>query len=892
MKDSECETHKRSFHDAATSFQQLFTMNTNHDPRGTAFTITGLDTRAPSSFSSYGSWPTATAYLCLTGLVLFQGLHYLGYQVPTITEFAWYSLLYLTPSRLISILDNRAGKSPAEGSSTRSGSWTYATKSKAMERVLGLNNGEGIMNKLQYTKKLPSIGSFFHATSGKGLSDKPPGLGNWDNSCYQNSVVQALSSLSSLSIFLDAALSITVEKSNSTREALREIIEKLNDPSNIGKLFWIPEQLKNMSTYQQQDAQEYFSKLVDEIEKEMLTIAKHKKSKTGLSNLGRLRIDPPYLPCKGKAEDKRSTNESFRARFSKLKQLPDELASVLLKNPLEGLLAQRVGCLQCGFVEGLSLIPFNCLTVPLGRQWMYDVRTCLDDYTTLEHIRGVECTKCTLLMNQKQLERLLRENHDRELTPLLTEAQRSLCRDKFAAVNEALHADDFSDHTLLKKCNIPSKTRVITTKTRQAVIARTPESLIIHINRSMFDESSGLQCKNFAEVRFPQRLDLAPWSLGSRTSNDVRSSKLESWSLDPSKSMLPSETEEPNSEAELIYDLHAIITHYGRHENGHYICYRKHRARSQTVGPLKAEETESWWRLSDEEVSEVSEETVLAQGGVFMLFYEKIQRPSTGKSFQPILAEPLGYSAKSLVSLYEASLEVPVGISTKPVTESPIESPPESPSGYLVGALVDTLAETPLETPGSEISKPCQLEPEFMTTAVEELATDMTTLTLDIARSCIEHGLETVNSQAGHLSLCTSIMKSQSKVIHLKNDLPEATKFASEPDSPMSKASSVTMPPTLSKRPSLTATQFHSTALRFHTSSPSSSSQRPLPQQLLTNQVSNISTESLNDGSISPKSDQAKPNMLTPPMRTSTPRGGRGSVSRVDQSLGSMVKAN
>lgn len=868
-------------------------MNTSHNPHGTAFTFIGLDMKSASSFSSfpYVSWSTATAYLCLTGLVLFQGLHYLGYQVPTMTEFAWYSLIYLTPSRLISILDNRAGKSPTEGSSKRSGSWTYATKSEAMRRILGLNIGEGIMNKLQYTKKLPSIGSFFHATSGKGLSDKPPGLGNWDNSCYQNSVIQALSSLPSLSTFLDTALSISVEKSNSTREALKGIMAKLNDPSNMGKLFWIPEELKNMSTYQQQDAQEYFSKLVDEIEREMSKIAKQKQSKAGLSNLGGLRINSPYLPHKGKAEDIRSTSESFRGRFSKLNQLPDELASVLLKNPLEGLLAQRVGCLQCGFVEGLSLIPFNCLTVPLGKQWMYDVRTCLDDYTTLEHIKGVECTKCTLLMNRKQLERLLPENRDRELAPILTEVQQSLCRDRFVAVNEALHADDFSDHTLLKKCNIPSKTRVSTTKTRQAVVARTPESLIIHINRSMFDESSGLQCKNFADVRFPQRLDLAPWSLGSRTSDNARSPKIEDWSLDPSKSMLPSETEEPNSEAELMYDLQAIITHCGRHENGHYICYRKHRARSQTGGSLKAEDAESWWRLSDEEVSEVSEEAVLAQGGVFMLFYEKIQRPATGKLFQPILAEPLGSSVKSLVSLYEASLEAPIETSTELVIESPEESPPGSPSGYLVGALVDTPAETPLETPGSEISEPSQFEPKFLsqTTTAEELATSVTDLTPDVALSSAEQVLEAVNSEAGHPQSGTSIMKPQSK---LKNDPIEAIEFASDPDLPITEASSVTIPPTVSKRPSLTASQFHLTALRFHNSSPSSSSQRTLPQQLLTNQVFNISSESLNEGSISPKSDQSKPTMLTPPMRTATPRGGRGSVSRVDQSMGSIVEAN
>lgn len=859
-------------------------MNTSNNPDGMAFNFTGLDTK--STFP-YSSWSTATIYLCLTGLFLFQALYYHCYQLPTMTETAWYSLINLALLRLISILNSRAGKSPTEGSSKRSGLWAYATKSEAMRRALGLNSGEGILNKLQYSKNLPSIGNFFHATSGQVLSDKPPGLGNWDNSCYQNSVIQALSSLPSLSIFLRAALSISVENSHSTREALKGIIAKLNDPTNMGKLVWIPEELKNMSTYQQQDAQEYFSKLIDGIEKEISRIAKHKQIKSGLANLGALNIKAPYLPHKRKAEDITSTNEGFRARFSKFDHLPGELASILLRNPLEGLLAQRVGCLQCGFVDGLSLIPFNCLTVPLGKQWMYDVRTCLDDYTSLEHIRGVECTKCTLLMKREELKRLLRENCNRELAPVMTEAQQSLCRDRFVAVNEALHAHDFSEHTLLKKCNIPSKTRVSTTKTRQAVVARTPESLIIHINRSMFDESSGLQCKNFADVRFPQRLDLAPWSLGSRTSSNARSPKMEDWNLDPSRSMLPSETEEPNPEAELVYDLQAIITHYGRHENGHYICYRKYRAGSRGAGVLRLENADTWWRLSDDEVSEVSEETVLAQGGVFMLFYEKIPRPEKGKLPKPILAE-------SLVSPYEASLGALVETSTELVTESLTGSRPESLSGNLVGAVVDSPAEKQLETPQAEISELCQSEPKFLTwaTAVEELVTDVTVLTPDISRSSVEQGPEAVHPPACHPPLCKSIMKSQSKAIQPKNDPPEAIKFASNAKLPITKASSLTIPSTVAGSPSPTASQSHQTALRFHTSSSPSSSQRPLPHQLLTTQSFNISTESLNDASISPKSDQSKQTVITPPMRTATPHGGRGSVTRVDQSMGSMVEAN
>ncbi len=46
-----------------------------------------------------------------------------------------------------------------------------------------------------------------------------------------------------------------------------------------------------------------------------------------------------------------------------------------------------------------------------------------------------------------------------------------------------------------------------------------------------------------------------------------------------------------------IYELRAVVTHQGRHENGHFICYRKH-ARGRTAGSSvdlrKAEAPRSW----------------------------------------------------------------------------------------------------------------------------------------------------------------------------------------------------------------------------------------------------------------------------------------------------------
>jgi ubiquitin carboxyl-terminal hydrolase 1 len=200
-------------------------------------------------------------------------------------------------------------------------------------------------------------------------------------------------------------------------------------------------------------------------------------------------------------------------------------------------------------------------------------------------------------------------------------------------IQEALDEEDFSEATLSSKCHIPARNRVSSTKSRQAVIARAPKSLVIHMNRSVFDERTGVLRKNYADVRFPKILDLDEWCLGTRPANEA----VENWGIDPAESMIP----RPGTSLEALnrrYELRAVITHYGRHENGHYICYRKYSVESFPAPVPEAvvaadgskRKSERWFRLSDEDVRMVSESNVLSQGGVFMLFYECIeQSPSS-----------------------------------------------------------------------------------------------------------------------------------------------------------------------------------------------------------------------------------------------------------------------
>lgn len=534
---------------------------------------------------------TALAYILALVFLLHSLLHHFDVAVLSPGEALWNALVYITPQRLLLDANQRRGLGqPAMWSQT------HAAKSEALRRMLGVG-GQTLMQQVPTTAGLVRKMSIATGTmtSSAGPSDAPPGLGNWDNSCYQNSVLQGLSSMESLSRYLREWSPNVSLPENSTVTALDETTAKLRDPTNNGRHIWTPAKLKSMSSWQQQDAQEYFSKIMDELDKEVGTATRSLRSKPGIEAAAAVAAEQEETCA------------------------PQHELGPLSQNPLEGLLSQRVACTSCGFSDGLSLIPFNCLTVPLGSSLEYDIRECFDDYAKVEPITGVDCTKCTLLKAETELKRMLSsEQSSAGRPPEDTSALKNILRlppevraqisQRLTAVQGALDSDDFSDETLNRTCKISKSARVSSTKTRQAMIARPPQNLVVHVNRSVFDESTGTQRKNHATVRYPALLDLGPWVMGPVE----RASKTGTAAGLPTEGMW-----------KYVYRLRAVVTHYGRHENGHYIAYRQSPPNESEDGADAEGSRSRWWRLSDEDVSPFSEESVLAQGGVFMLFYER-----------------------------------------------------------------------------------------------------------------------------------------------------------------------------------------------------------------------------------------------------------------------------
>ncbi|EXK45628.1 hypothetical protein FOMG_03984 [Fusarium oxysporum f. sp. melonis 26406] len=542
----------------------------------------------------------------------------------------WDGLVFIVPESLLNALDtpdNSTTIATSESMSLVERSH-HAVKSDKMRRVLGLTRPGGVMSSVFEVRNraLSMTGSVLGL---KTESDRPPGLGNMDNSCYQNSILQGLSSLKPLPEYLSTYLEASNKSGDQdVAQTLRTLIADLNDVSNYGRTLWTPSLLKSMSTWTQQDAQEYYSKLLDDIDKSVAKAIKNAQPQH------------PGLAFKIDKDDAAVSEHSDDSGYQSVITAPEIKSG---HNPLEGMLAQRVACVQCEHSEGLSMIPFTCLTLSLGlNKNQHDLYERLDAYSKVEAIENVECAKCTLLKHEDLLSKLVdRMRHNGTPDEQLQKALRRL-----EAVKLALEEDDFEEKTLTEKCSIPANNKVSSTKTKQIVISRAPKSLAIHMQRSVFDPSTFNMMKNSAPVNFPMTLDLGPWCLGSAPNSSTQASSAEEkWDGDPRESMIAGDQGSSKFTGP-IYELRAVVTHYGRHENGHYICYRRYPRHSPPVKTVDDEEPDSkvdiqpelesknqendvdepemdWWRLSDHNVSKVSEDVVLSLSpGVFMLFYD------------------------------------------------------------------------------------------------------------------------------------------------------------------------------------------------------------------------------------------------------------------------------
>ncbi|KAI9894126.1 MAG: hypothetical protein M1814_004897 [Vezdaea aestivalis] len=627
-----------------------------------------------------GSWKGTT--LLQIGLLTFFILYIsqdlimerLRKTVTFILKWTLWITVYMTPTRLIFALEE-----VITGVSTRSttcdsaqSSICYANKCRALRRiaytVLTVTKVRLLPRFISEMSVSVSVSSPDESSSiVPKVRDqpvkvfrisRPVGLGNSDNSCYQNSVLQALASVPSLTSFLNKVDQNGAHFSQPTpfSSALKQFVKDLTNPKawNKGPI-WTPKLLKLMDSTDQQDAQEYWVCITESISKEIKMISERGRGREHLKAFFHL---------------------EYQKNFPFVQSLSFSIGSEPTQpiNPIEGLISQRVGCLTCGFSEGISLQAFNCLTFTIHPYQQNFVRNMLHEFTALELLEDVECAKCTLtewrITDEEALveamdtstqfssskdpvfktielitknlsslnadsEKFEADDSDSKFEHTLHERKtdwstlpelpagsisqeaKEICR-RLALIDKALAMDDFGEPTLSR---ISSAKRIKRTKTCQRVIARYPKALVLYFNRSFMDMTGDISKAN-DPVYFEPIFNLGPWCLNSRDwrKPHISEGSIEQWRMRPNESLIANLEESVGP----LYDLCSVVTHDGSHNNGHYMCFRK------APVSLKTNDTNSpygsprqmWWHFNDERVSPSCTEAVLSCGNAFMLLYE------------------------------------------------------------------------------------------------------------------------------------------------------------------------------------------------------------------------------------------------------------------------------